>query len=406
MVIKGTACAGARRLAVHLLRTDTNERAEVAELRGVVAEDLPGALREMEAVASGARTTKPFYHSSINTRADERLTDEQRTRAIDRLEAELGLSGQPRVIVIHSKEGREHCHIVWSRIDLERMAAISDSHNFRKHELVARDLEREFGHERVQGAHVEREGRPRPQRTPSHAEMLQAERTGLSPQEVKDRVTDIWRRTDNGAAFAIALWHDGFALCRGDRRDFVVIDPSGGVHSLARRVEGARMKDIRARLADLDPAYLPRIADGRAMQLQRRDHDLGHDKVSKPDAIREPARDKTATATADRGRTHGTPEGPGAHARAADGFGRAASAMLDGIASLFERGLSGGEAQGDQAKSAPEPEPDTHEIQAEATVRTDEEQRAKQRQELLRKFAREIDSDISSEHDPGRERSR
>jgi hypothetical protein len=87
MVIKGTSCAGARRLAVHLLRTDTNERAEVAELRGVGAEDLRGALHEMEAVASGARTAKPFYHSSINTRADERLTDEQRTRAIDRLKS-------------------------------------------------------------------------------------------------------------------------------------------------------------------------------------------------------------------------------------------------------------------------------------------------------------------------------
>ena len=125
------------------MRTDTNERAEVKELRGVVAEDLRGALLEIEAVAAGARTTKPFYHGSINTREDERLTDEQRTHAIDKLEAALGLTGQPRVVVVHVKEGREHCHIVWSRIDLDRMAAISDSHNYRKHEQVARDLERE-----------------------------------------------------------------------------------------------------------------------------------------------------------------------------------------------------------------------------------------------------------------------
>ena len=55
MVIKGTSCAGAKRLAVHLTRTDTNERAEVKELRGVAAEDLRGALLEMEAVASGTR---------------------------------------------------------------------------------------------------------------------------------------------------------------------------------------------------------------------------------------------------------------------------------------------------------------------------------------------------------------
>jgi hypothetical protein len=60
VIIKGTSCAGARRLAVHLTRTDTNERAEVKEIRGVVAQDLLGALREMEGVAAGARTNKPF----------------------------------------------------------------------------------------------------------------------------------------------------------------------------------------------------------------------------------------------------------------------------------------------------------------------------------------------------------
>ena len=159
MIIKGKSVGGGKRLAVHLMRTDTNERAEVREIRGVAAENLRGALLEMEAVASGSRTTKPFYHASINTRADERLTDEQRTHAIDRLEEKLGLTGQPRVVVVHEKEGREHCHIVWSRIDLDRMRAISDSHNYRKHEEVARDLEREFGHERVQGAHAERDGK-------------------------------------------------------------------------------------------------------------------------------------------------------------------------------------------------------------------------------------------------------
>ena len=87
------------------------------------------------------------------------------------------------MVVVHEKEGREHCHIVWSRIDLDRMAAISDSHNYRKHEEVARELEREFGHERVQGAHVERDGkRDGPSEPRAIAEMLQAERTGISPQ--------------------------------------------------------------------------------------------------------------------------------------------------------------------------------------------------------------------------------
>jgi Relaxase/Mobilisation nuclease domain len=269
VIVKGTSCAGARRLTVHLMRTDTNERAVVKDIRGVFAQDLLGALREMEAVAAGARTTKPFYHGSINTREDERLTDEQRTYAIDKLEAALGLTGQPRVVVVHEKEGREHCHIVWSRIDLDRMAAISDSNNYRKHEEVARALEKEFGHERVQGAHVERDGKDRPKRTPSHSEMLQAERTGVSPQQAKELITGIWNTTKNGKEFQAALAEKGWILARGDRRDFVAIDPTGGTHSISRRIEGAKAADVRQRFADIDPRDLPSVAEAKQDQRER-----------------------------------------------------------------------------------------------------------------------------------------
>jgi len=299
VIIKGTSCAGARRLTVHLTRTDTNERAEVKELQGVAAEDLRGALLEMEALASGSRATRPFYHASISTRADERLTDEQRAYAIDRLEDELGLTGQPRVVVIHEKEGREHCHIVWSRINLDTMRVISDSHNYRKHELVARELEREFGHERVQGAHVERDGKERPNRTPSHGEMLQAERTGMSASDVKERITELWRSTDNGPDFAKALWDAGFVLARGDRRDFVVIDANGGTHSLARRVEGAKAKDIRERMADVDPNRFPNVADAKRIQRLRQELAVARNVTTehRPESVRleEERRSKPST---------------------------------------------------------------------------------------------------------------
>ena len=74
MIIKGGPTSGAQRLFDHINRTDTNERVEVIELRGVAARRLCAALFEMEAVGSGCRTKRPFYHASINTRADERLT--------------------------------------------------------------------------------------------------------------------------------------------------------------------------------------------------------------------------------------------------------------------------------------------------------------------------------------------
>jgi hypothetical protein len=415
VIIKGKSVGGAKRLAVHLMRTDTNERAEVREVRGVAAEDLRGALLEIEAVAAGTRTTKPFYHGSINTRADERLTDEQRTQAIDRLETALGLTGHARVVVVHEKEGREHCHIVWSRIDLERMAAISDSHNYRKHEEVARALEREFGHERVQGAHVEREGKERPERTPSHAEMLQAERTGLSPQEVKAQITGLWQRTDSGQAFAVALWEAGYVLARGDRRDYVVIDPSGGTHSLARRVEGARVKDIRERMADLESTRLPSIADAKQIQRARQERDIGREK----ETPREPSRGIPSPAPqAYEGRTTGTHEPPGSASRVAYGIANAMTAPLEGISSLFENLIGGEEHKPQTAEERAE----AARVQQEAAearaaraaqaaqqakaVPSDDQAKTQRRHALLREFGREIANEHEASIERDRERDR
>lgn len=48
------------------------------------------------------------------------------------MENKLGLSGQPRAVVFHVKKGREHCHVVWSRIDLDKMRAVQLSNDRQK----------------------------------------------------------------------------------------------------------------------------------------------------------------------------------------------------------------------------------------------------------------------------------
>ena len=50
---------------------------------------------------------------------------------------------------------------------------------------------------------------------------------------------------------------------------FSVIDPKGGIHSLARRIEGAKVKDVRARMADVDMKRLPSVAEARKAQYAR-----------------------------------------------------------------------------------------------------------------------------------------
>jgi hypothetical protein len=381
VIIKGTSCAGASRLAIHLTRTDTNERAEVKEIRGTAADDLAGALKEMEAVATGTRTTKPFYHGSINTRSDERLTEEQRMYAIDKLEEALGLGGQPRVIVIHEKEGREHCHIVWSRIDIDRMTAISDSHNYRKHEEVARSLEREFGHERVQGAHIERDGKTRPDRTPSHSEMLQADRTGISPDQAKAFMTGVWKATKTGKQFQTALEEQGWLLARGDRRDFVAIDPFGGVHSLARRIEGAKVADVRQRFSDVDPKTLRSVSQAKQMQRERNGslerQTTGKRRVSE-------ARPPLKQAKSARG-----PKATGRGLRIGPSGGRVANSVFNALMG-----------------ETPAPRPK----ETEAPIAKEQQASLQKWQELLREMSHEVplekEQDAKIARDRGRERDR
>lgn len=287
MIIKGGSRAGASDLAAHLQRVDTNERMEVLDIRGTVARELQGVLREMEAMSSGTRCKNPLYHASINTPIHERLGIDGWERAVDRLEEELGLTGQPRVVVMHEKFGREHVHVVWGRVRTDTLVAVADSHNYRKHEIVARELEREFGHERVQGAHAERDGVPRPERTLSHAEHQIAERTGVNPKAVKAEITALWQAADGVEEFLAALEEMGYRPAVGSRRQYVVVDQAGTVHNLARRIDGVRVADLRRAFSEIDRGRFPAVETLRADLKVELSHDpvLAQERTVQLDAV-------------------------------------------------------------------------------------------------------------------------
>jgi hypothetical protein len=260
------------------LRADTNEFVEVRSLDRVTATELRCALFEMSAMGAGSRSQRPLYHASIYTPVWEALTDEQKEVSIERLGRQLGLAEQPHVVVEHIKEGRQHLHVVWLRIDAETGKAIPDSHNYRKHEEVARELEREFGHNRVQGAHHERDGVERPARRPTLAETRQAERSGMTPEEAKAQLRELWGMADTGQAFAVALDDAGWTLARGDKRGFVALDPTGEVRAVNKDITGLSAARVRERLADLDADRLPGVDEARVQQRDRQ-RDLRRDQV-------------------------------------------------------------------------------------------------------------------------------
>ena len=262
MIIKGKSRSEPQQLATHLGNAK-NERVTLIETRGTIAQDLRGALLEIDAYGIGTNCEKPLYHAAISPEPPHVLTPEQRAEAIDALEEKLGFVGHARVVVMHEKLGRQHIHVVWSRIDLQKMRSVSDSHNYRKHEEVARALERRFGHDRVQGAHHEREGIQRPDRTPSHAELQQQERTGIIAKKVKEEVTVAFRTSDGPQALTVQLHERGYILARGDRRDYVIIDRKGGVHSLARRIDGIKAAELKKFMAPLDRESVPTVEHAR-----------------------------------------------------------------------------------------------------------------------------------------------
>jgi hypothetical protein len=273
MIIKGKSRSGPAALAAHLGNAEKNERVSLLETRGTVSKELRGALVEMDAYAAGTRCEKPLYHAAISPGPPHRLTPEQRAEAIDALEEKLGLVGHARVVVMHEKLGREHIHVVWSRMDTEQMRSVSDSHNYRKHEEVARDLERRFGHARVQGAHHERDGVKRPDRTPSRAELRQEERTGIKGKKVKAEITAAFRSSDGPDAFRASLEDRGYILAKGDRRDFVVVDRAGGIHSLARRIDGVKAAELREFMSGVSAGDVPALKDIQAIIDERRSRD-------------------------------------------------------------------------------------------------------------------------------------
>ncbi|TNF02649.1 MAG: hypothetical protein EP321_13240 [Sphingomonadales bacterium] len=270
MIIKGGSRAGPRQLAAHLQRTDTNERMEVLELHSGL-DDLAATFRDWQTLSEGTRGKKGLYHVNIDPDARYEMTPQQWARAVEVLEQELGLDGQPRAVVLHEKKGRQHIHIVWARTDLQTMTMRSDSNNYLAHERASLKLEREFGHEHVPGKHAKRDRAKQPEfprAEVSHAEHQQAERSGLSTQERRAQLAALKSSCDSGMAFKAAVEDAGYVLARGDSKDFVLVGPEGSVYSLSRELK-MKAAETRAFMADVERDTLPTAREAKAQQRER-----------------------------------------------------------------------------------------------------------------------------------------
>jgi Relaxase/Mobilisation nuclease domain len=263
VIIKGNPRRAVAFWSRHLTNGEVNERASITDIHGLGGLTVRDCLGELQAIAEGTRTENGFYVASLNPYEDERLTPEQWDKVGEIFRRKMGFENQPYFIVEHEKDGRTHRHIVVGRIDADTMKPIPNDYNYQKHEEASREIEETLGLRHVDSVLVKDRGTERPERRPKDWEGFRAGQSKIDPQVMKAEITALYQAADSGQSFKAAVEEAGYLLAKGDRRDFVLIDKAADDHSLGRRIEGAKAKEIRERLSDIDRDSLPSVAEAR-----------------------------------------------------------------------------------------------------------------------------------------------
>lgn len=246
MILKGSQRGGAKQLGAHLLRADENEHVEVHEVRGFASDDVMGAMQEAHAISQGTRCRQHLFSLSLNPPQSENVRVEVFDQVLAQVEERMGLTGQPRVVVFHEKEGRRHCHAVWSRINSETMTAIPLPFFKQRLRQVSKQAYLEHGWQMPRGLI---DSKARDPRNFDLAEWQQAKRIGRDPRELKGIIQECWAASDSGRSFASALEQRGLYLAKGDRRGFVALTYEGEPLSIGRQV-GKSAKEVKAKLGE------------------------------------------------------------------------------------------------------------------------------------------------------------
>lgn len=244
MILEANERGYGAELARHLLNPRDNDHVTVHTMDGFVADDLFGAFAEAEAISNATQCQKYLFSLSLNPPMGADVSVEVFEEAIVQVEKRLGLSGQPRAVVFHEKNGRRHAHAVWSRIDGQALKAINLSHYKRKLFGLSRELYLTHNWEMPEGfGDVEK----RDPLNYKRQEAGQAKRAQRDPKALRAMFRECWQVSDSKAGFEAALKEQGFLLARGDRRGFVAVDADGKVWSLSRWC-GVKSKEMRMRL--------------------------------------------------------------------------------------------------------------------------------------------------------------
>jgi len=274
MIIKGNRHGNGAKLAAYLLDGGRHgERVAEPELYGFAAENIHDAFRDAHSAAGVRAIENPLFHVQIRLPQGEEMTREQWDRTTARVLKTAGLEGQPYARVFHTDEktGEIHCHLGVSLIDEETHHAKPLPFYKLRFKALARRLEEEFGLTRVKN---HRDGPIKYGATKN--EEQQAQRLGFDKDAVRNAIRQCWDASDCGRSFDDALAEAGLILAQGNRRDYVVIDPKGGLHVLGKRILDVPASQVREKLADLERENMPTVEQARELML-----DLPRDRLDR-----------------------------------------------------------------------------------------------------------------------------
>lgn len=224
-------------------------------------------------------TAGPVYSYSLAWSPEQQPTqDDMLTSVLETLQI-LKLQDHQALIVAHNETAHPHVHVICNLVSPRDGRIKAPAYDHLSLSAWAENKEKEDGkiycEERVENNRKRREHA----RDERQLAMIKHREEKL---RMAEKIDALYRASDSGKAFQAALEQEGFTLARGDRRGFTIVDGSGKIHSLARQLSGQRARDIKDRLADIDPDRLP---DAKTVSQEKMYYDRDRAEIERQKTI-------------------------------------------------------------------------------------------------------------------------
>lgn len=222
MTVRGRVRGNGRQAADYLLRQGDNDTLPtVFDIRGMAFSDARKSIIAMALMGQiSKRSDKSLYHVVLNPGRERPLTRQEWFRAAEILEEETDYQEAERVMVLHTKSGFTHCHLIYARWDMEKNRMRPDGYNRFAQNRARMKMEKEFG-------------------LTQYAERNQEE------PKLRRLVTKLWHQTSSGDEFIRECYNHGYTIAKGTNPPYVIVNAYGRSFDLSRNLVKVKKSDVR-----------------------------------------------------------------------------------------------------------------------------------------------------------------